>query len=232
MGGFSMSGKGPIAAILYSVVGSFALPGLYVLFGGYPVNPAALMLAAACHLAVMLPAAWLAGLKYERLRKIAMQDDLTRTWNRKYVAVTFPRLLRQASKRGKPLSVSLIDINDFKQINDSYGHQAGDQVLQLIAGALRGCAGKDEIVARWGGDEFLFISPRCRTGQPIADAVGAALDKLSKRIGTPVTASVGTAVFPQDGDTLKVLLHQADLRMYDDKENRKCGYDRQTMLQA
>jgi diguanylate cyclase (GGDEF)-like protein len=227
-----MSNKGQIAAILYSTLGSAAMIGLYAALDGHAVNPAVATLAAVFHVLVLLPLAWLAGKAYDRVRKIAMQDDLTRTWNRKYVSAVVPGMLRQAAKRGKPLSVSLIDINDFKQINDSYGHQAGDQVLQLIAGALRGCAVKGEIVARWGGDEFLFISPCCRADQPLAEAVGKALDKLSMRIGTQVTASVGTAVFPEDGDSLQTLLHHADRRMYEDKDGRKCGYDRQTMLQA
>jgi len=228
-----MSSKGQIAAIGYSAVGSASLLGLCALLDGHAVNPAVVMLAAVFFLLVLLPLAWLAGKAYDRMRTIAMQDDLTRIWNRKYVSGMMPKLLRQAAKRGKPLSVSLIDINDFKLINDSYGHQAGDQALQLIAGALRGCAGKGEIVARWGGDEFLLIRPFDRgTGQPIAEEIGDALDKLSKRIGTRVSASVGTAVFPEDGDTLQALLHHADRRMYDDKESRKRGYDRQTMLQA
>ena len=227
-----MSRKGQMAAIAYSAFCSAALLGLYAILDGHAVNPAAVMLIAVFYVLVLLPTAWLAGRAYDRLRKIAMQDELTRTWNRKYVLVMMPKLLRYASKRGRPLSVSLIDINDFKLINDSYGHQAGDQVLQLIAAALRGCAEKGEIVARWGGDEFLFISPCCRTGQSIAEAVAKALDKLSKRIGTRVTASVGTAVFPDDGDALQSLLHHADRRMYEDKENRKEICDRQTMLQA
>lgn len=227
-----MSSKGQIASVTCSALGSAALLGLYAMLDGHAVNPAVATLAAVFYVLVLLPAAWLAGKSYDRMRMIAMQDDLTRTWNRKYISVMLPKLLRQAEKRGKPLSVSLIDINDFKQINDSFGHQAGDQVLQLIAGALRGCAGKGEIVVRWGGDEFLFISPCCRGGQPLAEAVGKAMDKLSKRIGSRVTASVGTAVFPEDGDALQTLLHHADRRMYDDKENRKRGYDRQTMLQA
>lgn len=227
-----MSSKGQIAAIAYSVFGSAALLGLYAILDGHAVNPAVAMLVAVFHVLVLLPLSWLAGRAYDRLRKFAMQDELTRTWNRKYVLMIMPKLLRQAAKRGKMLSVSLIDINDFKLINDSYGHQAGDQVLQLIAGALRGCVEKGEIVARWGGDEFLFISPCGRAGQPIAEAVGKALDKLSMRIGSRVTASVGTAVFPEDGDTLQTLLHHADRRMYDDKENRKTICDRQTMLQA
>jgi diguanylate cyclase (GGDEF) domain len=224
-----MSSKGQIAAIAYSAVGSALLLGLYAMLDGHAVNPAVVMLAAVFYMLVLFPAALFAGRAYDRLRKIAMQDDLTRTWNRKYVTEVMPKLLRLAAKRRKTLSVSLIDINDFKQINDSYGHQAGDQVLQLIAGALRGCAGKGEIVARWGGDEFLFICPH---GRPVAEEIGHALDKLSKRIGTPVSASVGTAEFPGDGDTLQTLLHHADRRMYEDKDSRKRSYDRQTMLQA
>jgi len=227
-----MRSKGQIAAIAYSTFGSAALLGFYAILDGHAINPAAAMLVAVFHVLVLLPGAWLAGRAYDRFRKIAMQDELTRTWNRKYVSVMMPKLLRQAAKRGKPLTVSLIDINDFKLINDSYGHQAGDQMLQLIVGALRGCAEKGEIVARWGGDEFLFVSPGCRVGEPIAEAVGKAMDKLSKRIGTRVTASVGTAVFPEDGDTLQMLLHHADRRMYEEKENRKGICDRQTMLQA
>src|SRR5690606_4918152 len=106
---------------------SALLLGLYAMLDGHAVNPAVVMLAAVFYMLVLFPAALFAGRAYDRLRKIAMQDDLTRTWNRKYVTEVMPKLLRLAAKRRKTLSVSLIDINDFKQINDSYGHQAGDQ---------------------------------------------------------------------------------------------------------
>lgn len=230
-----MSRRGQVTAIAYSTAGAAALLGVYTALDGNPVNPAVWLVTAVFYMLVLLPAAWSAGRAYDRLRMKAMQDDLTRAWNRAYVAEVMPKLLRRAAKRGRPLTVSLIDINDFKVINDTFGHQAGDQVLLLIADTLRGCAAKGDIVARWGGDEFVFICPggKWADGAPLDAAIDSALDKLSQRVGRRVSASVGTAAFPQDGSTLHALLRIADERMYEDKECCKgSDYNGQTMLQA
>lgn len=185
-------------------------------------SPAVLLWLAVC-LCILLTIAWVLGRAYDRIRMSAAQDELTKCWNRKFAAETFPRLMRQATRRRKRLSISIVDLDDFKAINDRYGHQAGDQVLQRIAQALAGCASKGEIVARWGGDEFVVICPYGRStgSEALPVKIEQALEQLSLRAGVRISASVGTSVFPEDGRTLQELLQAADKRMYADKAHRK-----------
>ena len=220
-----MDYRGRITASLAAAACGLLAIAVHMAFGGHAAHPVRALLSFVVYLSAGLPAAWLLGRSYDRLRTRAAQDELTKAWNRQFVSEAFPKLLKQAARRRKKLSVSLVDINDFKIINDTFGHQAGDQTLQLIAQTLESCASKGEIVARWGGDEFVVVCPyaRSRGAEPLAEQLGHALEQLSLRIGARVSASVGTAVFPDDGRTLQELLHAADGRMYGDKERQKAG---------
>lgn len=173
--------------------------------------------------AVLLPLGFWVGYQLDKLTERAMKDTLTGSFNREWFAAWFPKLMHQANRRNKKITVSLIDINDFKHINDQYGHLAGDQVLQLISSSLRSNAAKGEIVVRWGGDEFLLICPygNHRNVSALYASINETLEKLSMRLGMRVSASVGTSAFPEDGRTLEELLKKADDRMYGDKEDRK-----------
>ncbi|HUC92819.1 MAG TPA: GGDEF domain-containing protein [Paenibacillus sp.] len=218
-----MACKGRMAAVAYTLVTGTVTLGLAAWMNRSMPEPGALSLAAAFFLSLTLPAGWYLGLKYDKLKRKSDTDCLTGVGNRAFIVSCFPRLARQAGKRDKKMSVSIVDINDFKAINDTYGHQAGDQVLLMIADSLRGCAAKGEIVARWGGDEFLLVCPygASRGRVSVRDAIENALERLSLRIGVRVSAAVGTAVFPDHGRTLNELVQAADQRMYHDKEVRK-----------
>lgn len=229
-----MDYRGRLAAAALAASGTLPL-AVFAILEGDAFRRAAFFIALAACLAILLPIAWMLGRHVDRLRVTAAQDDLTKTWNRKFVTEAFPRLMHQATRNRKKLSVTIVDINDFKMINDSYGHHAGDQVLQRIAGALTECASKGEIVSRWGGDEFVVVCPYGRNaGEPLSEKIRQALEQLSLKIGVHVSASIGTAVFPEDGHTLAELLKSADARMYGDKLRQKTdtAYSEQRMLQA
>ncbi len=125
----------------------------------------------------------------------------------------------QAGKRKEKLTMFLIDVDNFKSINDTYGHEMGDKVLQYISRILLSNTTKKEIVARWAGDEFLIISPYSneKSEDVKIKQIENGLKKLSEEIHMDVSVSIGTSVYPNDAKTLDVLLNTADRKMYERK---------------
>jgi diguanylate cyclase (GGDEF)-like protein len=120
----------------------------------------------------------------------------------------------------------MVDLDDFKRVNDEHGHQAGDRVLRAIAGALRAAVRTSDVVARYGGDEFVVLMPDTDEGEAknvaaraeaaVADLVHPMADGSAVRI----SCSVGLALHPQDGRTGKELMRAADAKMYRHKRSR------------
>jgi diguanylate cyclase (GGDEF)-like protein len=162
---------------------------------------------------------WWMGSHYDKVKFYSEKDILTAIHNRRFVLQTFPRLLVRMDKRNEKLSLFLIDVDDFKKINDTYGHEMGDKVLQYITSILLSNTTKKDIVARWAGDEFLIISPS--SGEESRDVIikhiNHAFKKLSEEINIDVSVSIGASVYPDDARTLDALLHTADCRMYEMK---------------
>lgn len=102
---------------------------------------------------------FLLGKNFVQLQKAAMLDDLTQLWNKKYFNIRLEEELERMKRKGTPLCHAYIDIDDFKRINDKYGHVKGDEVLISVAKLFRRNARNLDIVARWGGDEFIVIFP-------------------------------------------------------------------------
>ena len=160
----------------------------------------------------------------ERLFRLAHLDSLTGLPNR---TVLLDRIADHA-KTQEPASLLMIDLDGFKDVNDTLGHTAGDTVLKQIAGRLLHCARPIDTVARLGGDEFAILMPDSLD----SDAVGSEADCLIAILGEAltvkgqqvyVTASVGIAMFPRDGAHAEDLLSAADLAMYQAKEEgRDC----------
>ncbi|MGM0904753.1 MAG: diguanylate cyclase [Bacillota bacterium] len=119
-------------------------------------------------------------------------------------------------------TIVLLDLNDFKIINDIYGHKAGDHYLKSIASQLEDTAGKKEIVARWGGDEFIIIFPYT----PKKRELGKRIEEIRQRLknvspnGLEIGVSIGTAIYPSEGETFDELLKAADQNMYKDKAQK------------
>lgn len=126
-------------------------------------------------------------------------------------------------KRNKKLTLFLIDVDNFKNINDTLGHEIGDKVLQYISSILLSNTTKKEIIARWAGDEFLIISSYSKKeiDNLIIKQIKNELRKLSKEINIDVSVSIGTSVYPNDAKTLESLLSTADREMYKMKSLQK-----------
>jgi diguanylate cyclase len=163
----------------------------------------------------------------EEARK-AMHDALTSLPNRRYLVEWLTMALAAARRSGQPLAILYFDLDGFKSVNDRFGHEAGDRVLQTTAARLRRTLRTSDFVARLGGDEFVAVLPDV-TSVPVVSMLIARLQ--SELVKAPiaevpdgaVSASIGTAWFPQDGDTVDALLGAADHAMYEAKQSRKAA---------
>lgn len=157
----------------------------------------------------------------EDLQTLASVDPLTELSNRRIADERLEAEVKRSRRHGHPLAVVMFDLNDFKQINDRYGHGAGDLVLKQFAGRLKKSLRTSDMAARLGGDEFLAVLPECQVGQ--ADHVLArlgpmAIDFRGQKI--PFTFSAGLAHY-QSGESIQSLLERADQALYADKDVRK-----------
>jgi diguanylate cyclase (GGDEF)-like protein len=150
----------------------------------------------------------------EYLQESALSDGLTGVANRRAFDSGLHRELSAASRTGSELCVVLIDLDHFKQFNDTFGHLAGDDVLRKVGAALRGCVRQGDLVARYGGEEFVIVMP----GGTAADGLAAA-HRLRETLHDvpaprPITASLGIACWPHDGRMRGELLDAADRALY------------------
>jgi len=164
-----------------------------------------------------------------RLAFLAQFDPLTGLANRTLLADRFAQMIVQAKRRGAPLGVLFIDLDDFKLVNDRLGHSAGDALLAQVALRLQATVRTGDTVARISGDEFAVVL--ADLGRPDDAAVVAQkiLDRLAEPVSlggeqTFVTASIGIASFPTDGDYVDALLGAADAAMYRAKQSGRNAY--------
>jgi diguanylate cyclase (GGDEF)-like protein len=154
------------------------------------------------------------------MEELAIRDPLTGVFNRRYLMEQLPAEIGRAERYGKPLSVLVIDLENFKTINDTYGHPAGDAALRLFAHHIRRAIRSSDIAVRMGGDEFLVIFPECSLVQiaaPVARMMGCHLEHAGVVIA--LTFSYGYADW-RKGDTAESLLERADAEFYSIKQNR------------
>lgn len=150
---------------------------------------------------------------------LALHDELTGLPNRRLFEDRLAHAIDRSRRTNSPLALLLLDLNGFKKINDSYGHQTGDQVLREVAHNLRDTLHTADTLARIGGDEFVLLTSSLADHHSIGhriDAIQCALSRPILLAGRPtvVTASLGTAIYPQDAHDATALLHIADQRMY------------------
>lgn len=169
------------------------------------------------------------GLLIHRLQHLSATDSLTQVLNRNHFLPKLERLLNQSRRHGAAFSLVLIDLDRFKEHNDTYGHLAGDKILQEVAGKMRSLLGQSGIIARFGGDEFMILLPDSDTGRA-EQTMQRIKDIVSTEIlnGTNITISVGIATFPIAGDNGEKLLLAADAALYAAKAERDsiahCGH--------
>ncbi len=156
----------------------------------------------------------------DRLKRAADVDQLTGLANHRRLQERLAQEVARASRTGQPLGVALLDLDGFKLINDRHGHAAGDQVLHELAATLRLSVRTNDVVARYGGDEFVVLMPdtTARDARVTAQRLLAALAERSFRLAdgsdVAVGASIGLAIYPDDGVTPGELLAASDRAMY------------------
>jgi diguanylate cyclase (GGDEF)-like protein/PAS domain S-box-containing protein len=159
------------------------------------------------------------GLLQSQLREQAVRDALTNLFNRRYLEETLERELARAARELYPLCIVMMDIDHFKDVNDTHGHEAGDLVLQKLAEMVTKQSRHGDFVCRFGGEEFVLVMPNI--GIEVARERALSLHKIIRSLNVPyehsnltITVSMGLALYPAHGDTKEDLLRAADRALY------------------
>jgi diguanylate cyclase (GGDEF)-like protein len=156
-----------------------------------------------------------------RYRRLSESDPLTGVGNYRVLTERLPQELERHRRHGRRLALLLIDLDDFKLVNDQHGHQYGDRVLQEVAQALVGSVRAHDVVVRHGGDEFSVIAPE--TDRERAEALCVRLKDAIESVtvnNRPIGATTGCAIFPDDADSLNTLLANADDKLLANKDEK------------
>jgi len=161
-----------------------------------------------------------------QIEHLAFRDPLTGLPNRRLLVDRVVRGMGRARRFNRRLGILLLDIDDFKNVNDSHGHDVGDAVLQQISARLEGCLRAGDTVARLGGDEFVAVLEGLREAadtEQAAEAMKGSLESpyVVEDLNLVLTCTIGSAAFPDDGESLETLLKQADIDMYRRKDERR-----------
>ena len=159
----------------------------------------------------------------DRMREEAQHDHLTSLFNlRAFNALAADRLERTVENGGH-CAVAILDLDGFKEVNDSLGHQAGDRMLQIVASAIRANLRPHDLAARYGGDEFVLLLDRCESDEAerVCRRILRSVVMLSLAAGRQLTLSCGVAVAPPNGVDLRDLIHHADKRLITVKRSGK-----------
>jgi diguanylate cyclase (GGDEF)-like protein/PAS domain S-box-containing protein len=165
----------------------------------------------------------------ERVRHLAHHDFLTDLPNRMLLNDRIAQAISRAQRAGSQVAVMFLDLDRFKNVNDSLGHSVGDELLREVARRLRACVRASDTVSRLGGDEFVVLMPEVRD----ANDAAVAAQKVLEAVGRPYsigghelvsTPSVGVSVYPSDGNDVETLLRNADAAMYHAKELGRNNY--------
>jgi diguanylate cyclase (GGDEF)-like protein/PAS domain S-box-containing protein len=171
----------------------------------------------------------------EILKEKAFQDPLTRTYNRNAIDEVLLNRLKKADNNNLKSCLAILDIDDFKEINDNYGHLIGDKILEYMSARIKDELREKDLLIRTGGDEFLIylhdikneknatyfikrIFEKCSSTYVVED------EHSSKNYNLKVSCSIGTSFFPKDGKSVEKLFSAADLSLYEIKNMGKNGY--------
>jgi diguanylate cyclase (GGDEF)-like protein len=165
----------------------------------------------------------------DELRYMATHDTLTELPNRLLLNDRFGQAKARANRFGQHLALLMIDLDYFKEVNDSYGHDAGDRLLQDVARRLAGCVRACDTVVRLGGDEFVVLLGDLQQAENARIVAQRMLDALSRPIAVDslqlrVGASIGISTYPGDGETIELLMRSADIALYKAKEGGRNAY--------
>lgn len=213
--GYSMGYRGRVVAVCVVILFNILRYGYYHIYLGYLFDGSFFVLTG-----IFLLVAWTGGRQYDIARFYAEKDPLTNAYNRRTIDKVFKKQISQYKNQGKKIGVILIDLDDFKNINDTFGHQTGDELLRCVAECIMSNAKKEDYVVRWGGDEFVHVILDLKENT-LSDYVRSLRSKLSDldiESVNAVSASIGIAVYPDDGETFEVLIQKADTSMYEMKK--------------
>jgi diguanylate cyclase (GGDEF)-like protein/PAS domain S-box-containing protein len=165
----------------------------------------------------------------DRIRHMAHYDALTGLPNRVLLYDRIAQLVAQAKRNDRVLALLFIDLDRFKNVNDSLGHQVGDRLLQAVAGRLKGCIRDMDTVARLGGDEFVVVLSDLNEPEDAGHVAQKVLESLAVRFRVEthdlhITPSVGICTYPHDGEGVETLMRSADTAMYHAKETGRNNY--------
>ncbi|MEO8307421.1 MAG: EAL domain-containing protein [Pseudomonadota bacterium] len=167
--------------------------------------------------------------KQKHLDKLAHHDQLTGLPNRVFLQAHLPKAIERATAEKTLMGVLFLDLDRFKHVNDSLGHEVGDKLLQEIAKRVRTAVRPDDVVVRMGGDEFVVLLHSARS----YDEINSAANRINTVLGSPVvidgravvaTVSIGVSVFPRDGATMGELLKHSDTAMYQAKDSGRNNF--------
>jgi diguanylate cyclase (GGDEF)-like protein/PAS domain S-box-containing protein len=159
----------------------------------------------------------------QRLDRMAHHDQLTGLPNRHYLATFLPQAIQEARAANQMLGVVFLDLDRFKHINDTRGHETGDKLLQEVAQRLKGCVRESDVVIRMGGDEFVVVFQNVKSYDEVTNGAKRINDCLNKAIiidqhALQTTGSVGVSLYPRDGTDMGELLKHSDTAMYQAKD--------------
>ncbi|MGB3340363.1 MAG: GGDEF domain-containing protein [bacterium] len=167
----------------------------------------------------------------KKLSTMANEDKLTGLYNRQHFDKLSNAEFNQAKRENRNLSILFIDIDLFKKVNDTYGHDKGDEALRIVAQLIRASCRKSDYVARYGGEEIVVILPKTisQDAMQVARDINAIIARQSQHLlGFQLTVSIGVATFPDDGSSLKQIVKSADRALYQAKDagrNRVWKFD-------
>jgi diguanylate cyclase (GGDEF)-like protein len=162
----------------------------------------------------------------DMLHELSIRDPLTGTFNRRYLDETLPRDLARARRDTQPVAFIMIDLDRFKDLNDTHGHPAGDTALAAVGAVMKSTIREGDIACRYGGEEFLLVLQNVSPDMALerAEEIRAAIERLEIAIRDRsilhITISAGVATFPEDGETHEQLIRRADAALY---EAKRCG---------
>lgn len=162
----------------------------------------------------------------ERLRKLSITDELTQAYNRRYFVEIASKVLAGAKRYGDSFAIIIFDIDDFKRVNDTYGHAAGDEVLRVLSEICITTVRDSDIFARYGGEEFAILVPRCSPTDIVkfAERIRIKLSEARVRhnqIDIQFTVSMGAGIFDSATPDLDTILTRADEALYAAKKQGK-----------
>lgn len=191
--------------------------GHYFLVEGQLYNPISLVA-----LVPFIYLGWWLGEQYDNLKYISVRDELTNLHNRRQLYYIFPKLKQKADRKGYKLECCLIDVNHFKYLNDTYGHNAGDVVLKNIANTLARIGTRRDVIVRWGGDEFVLLRliDERKPMSPVGK-INEWMNELSMKMKKNISVSIGISIYPDEATDLEELIRLADKDMYSQKQHVK-----------